>query len=56
MREVILNSIYKNLTKKHFFKAWSWFKFNNLDVALGMSLKVYTSVTKVLEPKFKNFL
>ena len=47
---------YKNLTKKHFFKGWSWFKFNNLVQALDASLKVYTSVAKRLKLKVKKFL
>ena len=48
--EVITTSIYKDLTRKTtFFEGWSWFnwfKFNNLVLALGTSLKVYTSVAK----------
>ena len=36
---------YKDLTRKTaFFEGWSWFKFNNLGLALGANLKFYTSV------------
>ena len=38
------------------FEGWSWFKFNNLRLALGMALKFYTSVTKGLKlRKVRNF-
>ena len=41
---------YKDLTrKKAFFEGWSWFKFNNLGLALDMALKFYTSVQKGLQ-------
>ena len=40
---------YKELTKKHFFEGWSWFKFSNLELALGMALKFYTSIAKGLK-------
>ena len=47
---------YKNLTRKTtFFEEWSWFKFNNLGLALGTNLKFYTSVAKGLKPKAKRF-
>ena len=36
-------------TKTNFFKRGSWFKFNNLRLALGMVLKFYTSVAKGLK-------
>ena len=29
--------------------SWSWFKFNNLALAVSMALKFYTSVAKVLK-------
>ena len=32
--------------KTDFFERWSWFKFNNLGLALGMNLKFYASVAK----------
>ena len=48
---------YKDLTKKTaFFQGWSWFKFNNLGLALGTNLKFYTSVTKGLKLKVRKFL
>ena len=34
---------------------WSWFKFNNLRLALGTNLKFYTSVAKVLKLEVKTF-
>ena len=39
MREVIITSIYKDLTRKTFFDRWFWLKFNNLELALDMTLK-----------------
>ena len=48
---------YKNLTRKTaFFEGWSWFKFNNLGLALGTNLKFYTSVAKELKLKVRKFL
>ena len=48
---------YKDLTrKKTFFKAWSWFKFNNLRLAMGMTLKFYTSMAKRVETKSQKVL
>ena len=45
-----------DLTRKTTFpEGWSWFKFNNLGLTLGTNLKFYTSVTKGLKLKFKNF-
>ena len=57
IREVIKTSqIYKDLTKKkHFCKGWSWFKFNNLELALGTNLKFYTSLSKGLKLKVRKF-
>ena len=34
-----------------FFEGWSLFKFNNLGLALGTTLKFYTNVAKVLKLK-----
>ena len=42
-------------TKTTFFEAWSWFKLNNLGLALGMTLKLYTSVAKELKLKVRKF-
>ena len=57
MREVIIISILKGFDqKKHFFEGWSWFKFNNLGLALGMNLKFYSSVKKGLKLIVRKFL
>ena len=46
-----------DLTRKTtFFEGWSWFKFNNLGLALGIALKFYTSVKKGLKLKVTIFL
>ena len=38
------------MTRKNtFFERWSWLKFNNLELALGMALKFYTSLGKGLK-------
>ena len=47
MREVIITSILFYF-KTTFFEVWSWFKFSNLGLVLGMTLKLYTSVAKGL--------
>ena len=45
---------YKDLTRKTaFFEGWSWFKFNNLGLALGMNLKLYISLSKGLKLKVR---
>ena len=47
---------YKVLTRKTaVFDGWSWFKFNNFELALGTKLKFYTSVEKGLKLKFRKF-
>ena len=47
---------YLNLTRKTpLFDGWSWFKFNNLVLALGKNLKFYTSVAKELKLKVTKF-
>ena len=47
---------YKDLAKKTiFFEVWSRFKFNNLGLALGMALNIYTSVGKGLKLKVRKF-
>ena len=44
MREVIV-SFFLDLTKKNtFFEGCSWFKFNNLGLALGIALEFYTGL------------
>ena len=46
----------KDLTRKTiFFQDWAWFKFNNLGLAVGMTLKFYTSVAKRLKLKVEKF-
>ena len=56
MTEVMTNSIYKDFTgKTNFFEGCSWFKFNNLGLALAMALKFYTSVAKGLKLKVRKF-
>ena len=51
------NLNYKDLTRKtvFFFEGWSWFKFNNLGLALGKNLKCYTSLSKGLKLKVRKF-
>ena len=54
MRGVTITSILSRFDQKnHFFEGWSWFKVNNLGLALGMALKFYTSVTKGLKLKVR---
>ena len=38
-----------------FFEGWSWFKFNNLGLALGPNLKFCASVAKGLKIKVRKF-
>ena len=38
-----------------FFEEWSWFKFNNLGLALGTNLKFYINVAKGLKLKVGKF-
>ena len=52
MKEVF--QFYKDLTRSTpFFEGWSWFKFNNLGLALVMALTLYISMTKRLTGKRK---
>ena len=37
------------------FEAWSWFRFNNLELALAMVLKFYTSMAKGLKLEVRKF-
>ena len=47
---------YKDLTRKTaFFEEWPWFKFNNLELALGTKLKFCINVTKWLKLKARKF-
>ena len=42
--------------RNSFFERWSWFKFNNLDLALVTNLKFYTSVKKGLKGPPRSWL
>ena len=57
LREKLSQSqLNKDLTRKTaFFEGWSWFKFNNLELALGTNLKFYTSLAKGLKLKVRKF-
>ena len=56
MIEVIITSILERFDQKNdFFEGWSWFKFNNLGLALGMALKFYKSLAKELKLKVRKF-
>ena len=56
MREVIITFILPGIDQKNqFFKRCSLFKFNNLGLALCITLKVYVSVAKELKVKFRRF-
>ena len=48
---------YKDLTRKtnHFFAEWSWSKFSNLGLAIGIALKFYTIVAKGVKLKVRKF-
>ena len=41
--------------KTTFIEVWSWFRFNNLGLAIGIGLKFYNSVAKGLELKVRKF-
>ena len=57
MREVIITSILQGFDlKNRFFEGWSWFKFNNFGLTLGMTLKFYTSLAKGLKLKVRKVL
>ena len=44
-----------DLTRKTaLFEEWSWFKFNNVRLALGTNLNIYTSLAKGLKIKVRN--
>ena len=47
---------HKDLTiKTNLFEGCSWFKFNNLELALGMTWKFYTSLAKEIILKAREF-
>ena len=52
----LVTQFYKDLTRKTTsFAGWSWFRLNNLGLALGIALKFYTSVAKGLKLKVRKF-
>ena len=53
MSEVIISQVIHRFAQKTDFEGWSWFNVNNLGLALGMTLKFYSSVTKRLKSKVK---
>ena len=56
MEKLLQPQFYKDLTRKTvFFEGWSWFKFNNLGLALSISLKFYSNVAKELKLKVRKF-
>ena len=57
MREVTRTSVLDGFDQKYFsFEWWGfWFKFNNLELARGITLKCYISVAKGLKLKFRKF-
>ena len=56
IREFIIPQFYKDVTRKTaFFEGWSWFKFNNLGLALVIAVRLYTSVAKMLKLKVRKF-
>ena len=56
MRQVTIITILLEFDqKKAFFEGWSWFKFNNLELALGTTFKFYTSEAKGLKLKLRKF-
>ena len=52
MREVAVSFI-RIWPEKRFFEGCSWFKFDNLGLALGPNLNFYTSVVKGLKLKVR---
>ena len=56
MGELSQPQFYKDLTRiTTFFEGCSWFKYNNLGLALGMALTFYTNVAKGLKLKVRQF-
>ena len=56
IRKFIITSILWRFEKKnYFFVRFSWFKFNNLGLAIGIALTFYTSVAKGLSLKVRKF-
>ena len=58
LRNVVITSLLKGFDQKNlffFFEGWFWFKFNNLELTLGMALKFYISVAKASKLKSESF-
>ena len=56
MREVIITSVLLGFDQRNrIFEGWSWFRFNNLRLAISTNLKMYTSVAKGLKLKARKF-
>ena len=56
MRKVIKTSTLQVFDQKNlFFEGWAWFKFNNVELTVGMTLKLYISLEKVLKLKVIKF-
>ena len=56
IEKLSLLQFYKDLTRKTLFvEGWSWFKFNNLALALGMTLKCHKNVAKESKLKVNMF-
>ena len=54
--EKLQPQFYKDFTRKTtFFEGWSWIKFNNLGLALSITLRFYPSVAKGLKLKVIKF-
>ena len=53
MGEVITSQIIYGFVQKADFEGWSWFNINNLGLALGMALRLYSSVAERLKLKVK---
>ena len=55
MREDSKIWIFKDLTWKIFFEGWSWFKFNNLQLVLGIALIFCSSAIKGSKLQIRKF-
>ena len=51
-----LNLNFIKIWLENFFERYPWFKFNNLELGLGMALKFCTNVEKELKIKVKKLL
>ena len=56
MAEAIITSILSEFDQKPlFFEGWSWFKFNDFGLELGMTMKIY-GVAKGLKLRVRKVL